>query len=195
MQIRRHLPAYILPIALLAGSASITPSHAQNQAPATTPGAAAPAETGTATGTTAGATTMGTATGSTAPAMPANGQASTMAAGKASANVENRLSELKSKLNIGANQEQAWNDFANTMRQNAQREDALFQQQVPPGQQTALQAMRSYAQITQTHAENVARLEPKFETLYNQLTPAQQKAADQTFAEHRKQALQHEKHG
>jgi nitric oxide reductase large subunit len=100
------------------------------------------------------------------------------------ASVNQRIKELHAKLHITAAQEQAWQQFAQTMRDNAQKMDQAFESRVDQMQSmTALDNMKSYAQISQQHAADVQSLLPPFEALYGSMSESQKHTADQVFRE------------
>lgn len=98
------------------------------------------------------------------------------------AQVEQRIADLHRRLHITQAEEPLWNDFANTMRQNAAEMDQLFQQrQQTVGTMNAVDDMKSYAQLAQAHAEQMQHLIPAFEKLYDAMPPEQKKLTDQEF--------------
>jgi periplasmic protein CpxP/Spy len=101
---------------------------------------------------------------------------------RVAADVEHRIKDLGSRLNITPAQQPLWNDFANTMRQNALDMDTLFQQRAERLESlNAVDDMRNYATVAQAHADHIQRLLPVFEALYNSMTPQQKKTTDETF--------------
>jgi protein CpxP len=154
-----------------AAPASHAAPAAMTAAPATTPAAAPVA----VTTTTTKATTQTTA----APAKP----------GRTQIEAERRLADLHGKLKITASEQAQWDDFAATMRQNAVETDELVAQREQATGATALESMQSYAKFAQSNADNVQRLLPKFEALYNAMTPDQKKTADEIFTKARQRAM------
>jgi hypothetical protein len=119
--------------------------------------------------------------GSQAQTSPAQGGA---AARSMEATVDQRIKELHAKLHITAAQEPAWQKFAQTMRENAQKMDQAFEARVDQMQSmNALDNMKSYAQISQQHAQDVQALLPPFEELYGSMSDSQKRTADQVFRE------------
>lgn len=179
-------PALLMPAAAQTPSASAPTASAPNtSAPtASAPATATPDNSAAQTAPESTTTTSTTTTQAHPPAVTKRGQ-------QVQQGVEQRIKDLHAKLNIKPDQQKAWDDFAETMRQNADHADRVFQKQVPAGDQDALSAMRAYADITQAHAEDVQRLLPKFEALYNGLSPEQKKAADETFAKYQKRMMEH----
>ena len=112
--------------------------------------------------------------------------------------VERRIADLHSRLRITPEQNQQWNQFAQMMRDNAKGMDELYQQRAGKmNSMSAVDNMQSYAQIEQQRAQDVQKLVPAFQTLYDTLSDQQKKLADQTFrnyaakAEARHQAAAH----
>jgi hypothetical protein len=100
------------------------------------------------------------------------------------ARVEQRIDDLHQKLQISAAQEPEWKKFAQTMRENARKMDQAFESRVQQMQNmNALENMRSYARISQQHAQDVQALLPAFQALYGKMSQSQKQAADQVFRE------------
>jgi len=96
--------------------------------------------------------------------------------------VENRITELHTQLKITDQQSKQWDAFAQTMRDNAHTADAAFRdraQKLPT--MSAPDAMKSYADLTQTHADNMKKLSSAFSDLYSVLTPEQKQIADAMY--------------
>jgi Spy/CpxP family protein refolding chaperone len=134
-----------------------------------------------------------------APAAPAN-PADTAApavqgAGKGDvareSRVEKRISDLHAKLKITPAQESQWNQFAQVMRDNARDMEQTYEQRRDRVQQmNAVDNMQSYAQIAQAHAQDVQKLVPAFQTLYNTFSPEQKQLADQLFRSYAERSAQ-----
>ncbi len=98
--------------------------------------------------------------------------------------VERRIAELHAKLKITPAEQKPFDDFAQAMRDNAQRMDnAIGTKQANAATATAVEQMKAYSELAQAHAEEVNRLLAPFSTLYNALSPDQKKLADQSFRE------------
>ena len=148
------LAAGIFAGGILAGGSLATPASAQTATPAAPAPAAPPASAGT-------------------PSAPA---------GRAHAVVEKRIADLRSQLKITPDQTKAFDEFAGVMRDNANRMDALVATQVKSVQtMTAVDHMKAYEAITQARADDLQRSVPAFSRLYDVLTPAQKKIADDSF--------------
>lgn len=96
--------------------------------------------------------------------------------------VEAHITELHKELGITAAQETQWNRVAQTMRENAQRLDkAIDQRKESMEHATAVDDLNAYAQVAETHAENVKRMADAFSGLYSAMSDAQKHEADQVF--------------
>jgi periplasmic protein CpxP/Spy len=126
---------------------------------------------------------------------PAGASAPDTARGQArEARVEQRISELHTKLKITPAQEEQWNKFADVMRDNGHTMGELYRQRMALGTDTtALDDMKQYAQITQAQADGTKRLVDAFEPLYASLSPEQKKLADASF--HQSAKREHKGHG
>jgi 3-oxoacyl-ACP reductase-like protein len=156
-----------LPI-LVAGSLLAAPVMAQT--PAVT--AAPPASPAAPTPVPAPAPGKPTASASTTPA-------------RAHPVVEKRIEELRARLKITPDQTKAFDDYAQVVRDNSIRMDTLLKDQaskVPT--MTALDFMKAHEAVTQEQADDMARQVPAFSRLYDMLTPAQKKVADDGFREY-----------
>jgi DNA primase len=144
---------------------------------------AAPAWAQTAPSTTPD-TTSSTPSGTSQKAAPhTSPAASAKQSGQSvEALVERRIADLQSRLHITPEQSQQWDRFAEMMRDNAKGVDELYQQRAEKmNSMSAVDNMQSYAQIEQQRAQDVQKLVPAFQTLYDSLSDQQKKLADQTF--------------
>jgi protein CpxP len=127
---------------------------------------------------------------------PAGASAPDTARGQArEARVEQRISDLHTKLKITPAQDEQWNKFADVMRDNGHTMGELYRQRMALGTDTsALDDMKQYAQITQAQADGTKRLVDAFEPLYASLSPEQKKLADASFHQSAKRS-EHKGHG
>ena len=129
--------------------------------------------------------TVGSAETANPAARPAMPQA---AAGRHETRVEERIADLHARLHITPAQETQWNQFAQVMRDNARNMDQTFEQRAQRfGQMTAVDNMQSYAQLAEAHAQDVQKLVPAFQAVYDSMSADQKRTADQLFrnyAEH-----------
>jgi periplasmic protein CpxP/Spy len=97
--------------------------------------------------------------------------------------VETRIVELHAKLKITPAQEAQFNAYADTLRSNAHAMQALFQERAQSSDMSAPGRLRWYARLTAANAEDVSKLVPAFDALYQSMSQEQQKAADKVFEE------------
>ena len=103
---------------------------------------------------------------------PAPAAAATAAAPKAPAVVEKRIDTLRTKLKITPDQTKAFDEFAQIMRDNAIKMDALLTGQAKAlPTMTAVDHMKAYEAIQQARADDMQREVPAFSRLYDALTP------------------------
>jgi hypothetical protein len=96
--------------------------------------------------------------------------------------VEARITMLHAKLAITAAQEPAWQNVTQVMRDNAQAMEALTKERAAKAPTaTAVDDLKSYAEITMAHAEGLKKFLPVFETLYGSMSDAQKAQADTLF--------------
>jgi periplasmic protein CpxP/Spy len=97
--------------------------------------------------------------------------------------VEARITDLRRRLLITPAQEPEFKAYADVMRANAQTIQALFQERAKETDTSAVTRLRWVARLTQAHADNLNKLVPVFEALYQSLSDQQKKAADTVFEE------------
>jgi protein CpxP len=96
--------------------------------------------------------------------------------------VEQRITDLHAKLQITPAQQPQWDQFIQVMRDNAQSMDQTFQQRVQAmPTMTATANMQSYALLASTNAQDVQKLVPAFQALYDTMSDNQKRTADQVF--------------
>ena len=125
------------------------------------------------------------------PSPSAKSHASTDAAGstmaqsdaKRDAAVEKHINELRTALKITPTQEAQWNEVANTMRENAKEMDlAIDKRAANAATATAIDDLKAYGDIAQTHANGVKKLATAFSGLYSTMSDDQKKVADASFS-------------
>jgi protein CpxP len=96
--------------------------------------------------------------------------------------IEQRITNLHARLLISPQQQPQWDRFAQVMRDNARSMDEAYQQriQVIPTM-TATANMQSYAEVAKDHAQDMQRLVPVFQALYDTMSDNQKRTADQVF--------------
>ena len=99
--------------------------------------------------------------------------------------VEARIKELHTKLKITPAQEELWNHVTQVMRDNAKTMEALIKARSEEAiSMTAIDDLKSYGEIAETHADGIRKFIPAFEPLYASMSDAQKKAADTLFRHH-----------
>jgi phosphate-selective porin len=117
-----------------------------------------------------------------APATAAPPAAATPAVKSAEERVERRIAELHAQLHITPAEQQQWDQFAQVMRDNAREMDQVFTQRAQQYESmNAVQNMQSYEQVAETHAQQLQKLVPAFQNLYNSMPDQQKQIADQVF--------------
>jgi len=175
-------PRKAFPVLIAAGMAFPGLAIAQTSPTATSPTTtrpAAPPATSAPAATTPGTVTMPPA--ATPAAKPRTRTAAKRAATPED-RVEQHIASLHKTLGITAAEEPQWNQFAQVMRDNATAMTQGFQDRATKiSTMNAVDNMQSWAQISAQRAQDMQKLATAFQTLYATLTPAQQKAADDSF--------------
>src|SRR5271156_6573310 len=95
---------------------------------------------------------------------------------------DQRIQALRTQLHITDAQMPQWNAFAQAMRDNATSTDALFRQRAgAAASMSALDNMKSYAQVARAYADNTEALATAFEGLYGALSDQQKLTIDTLF--------------
>jgi hypothetical protein len=143
--------------------------------PATAFGQAAPIPPAAPAAPPAGAATPPAPAPSAAPQAPA-------LSASAEAEVDKRIRSLQSELGITQAQMPLWDAFAQAMRDNAARTEALFNRRAANvASMSATDNMHSYAQIARAYADATEHLATAFDSLYASLSDTQKRAADTLF--------------
>ena len=101
---------------------------------------------------------------------------------EAATTIEQRIKDMHAKLLVTPLQQPQWDAFAAVMRDNARDREQTFHQRVNTmSNMTAPENMQSYAQITMGHAQDMQKLVPAFQALYDTMSDSQKKNADQVF--------------
>jgi uncharacterized protein with PIN domain len=96
--------------------------------------------------------------------------------------VETRIKQLHDQLQITMAQEPQWGAVAQAMRDDAQAmQSAIAQRRQTRSSATAVDELRSYEQVTETHVAGLQKLIPAFQALYDTMSPEQKKNADAAF--------------
>ncbi len=122
------------------------------------------------------------------PALASDGksEASAPAAASDSASVETRIKELHDKLKISQTQEDLWGKVTQEMRDSAKavHELAAARTKNAPTM-SAIEDLKSYAEIAKLHAEGMSHFVEVFAPLYNNMSDDQKKNADEVFRGHK----------
>jgi protein CpxP len=95
---------------------------------------------------------------------------------------DQRINALLAQLQITPAQQPQWNAFAQAMRDNATKTDALFRQRASSAAtMSALENMQSYAQIARAYADATEALAQAFASLYAVLSDQQKQTVDGIF--------------
>lgn len=100
--------------------------------------------------------------------------------------VEVRIKELHDKLKITDAQGDLWSAVTKEMRDHAKTaQDSIATREKGASTMTALDDLKSYADIAQLHADGMKHFIDVFTPLYNAMSDAQKKNADKVFVEHK----------
>ena len=100
----------------------------------------------------------------------------------ANASVEMRIRELHRRLKITDTQKAQWDALAQVMRDNAQKMADLEKQRAADAKSmTAVDVVKSYAEVIDAHEDGMKKFIPAFEDLYNSMSDSQKKIADSMF--------------
>jgi len=112
--------------------------------------------------------------------------------------VEDRIKTLHDKLAVTSAQEPKWSGVAQAMRDNESAISQLIQErQQNTKDMTAIEDLQSYEKVAQAHLDGLQKLIPAFQALYNDMSDAQRKEADEAFSrfEGHHGDLSNKKHG
>jgi LTXXQ motif family protein len=107
-----------------------------------------------------------------------------VAAAKASPEdrVEARIKDMHARLKITQVQEDQWTKVAQVMRDNEKAIEPLIKARADHAKtMTAVDDLKSYAEITDAHADGIKKFTPVFATLYAGMSDAQKNEADGLF--------------
>jgi hypothetical protein len=115
------------------------------------------------------------------PAPPATGPRPAAKASRVD-RVEARITKLHSTLNITPAQEDLWKNVTQVMRDNAQTMEALTKARAEKAtSMTAVEDLKSYAEIVDAHAAGLKKFVPAFEPLFASMSDAQRANANTMF--------------
>lgn len=93
---------------------------------------------------------------------------------------------LHEKLKITTAQEDQWRAFTRVMTDNAKAMQELQEKrQKEAGTMNALEDLKSYSIIADSHADGLKKFIPAFESLYSSMSEEQKRNADSLFREQR----------
>jgi hypothetical protein len=97
--------------------------------------------------------------------------------------VEQRITALHTALKLTSSEEAKWNGVAQAMRENAATMDKLIasKRTTAPQTMTAVEDLKTYQAFAQAHVDGLKNLTAAFSMLYDAMTDAQKKVADQVF--------------
>jgi periplasmic protein CpxP/Spy len=96
--------------------------------------------------------------------------------------VEARITNMHAKLKITAAQEDQWSKVTQVMRDNEKTIEPLIKARIENAKtMTAVDDLKSYGEITDAHADGIKKFTPVFATLYDSMSEAQKKEADEMF--------------
>jgi hypothetical protein len=100
----------------------------------------------------------------------------------AAGTVETRIRDLHKKLQITDAQKPQWDALAQVMRDNAQKMVDLEKRRAADAKSmTAVDVVKSYAEVIDAHEDGMKKFIPAFEDLYNSMSDSQKKIADSLF--------------
>lgn len=95
------------------------------------------------------------------------------------------IAHLHEELKITPAQESSFKRLAEVMRENAETMSTLAKKRAESRKtMTAVDDLKSYSEISEAHAQGIRKMIPAFQALYDTMSDAQKKAADEEFREH-----------
>lgn len=109
-------------------------------------------------------------------------QSSAAQHGAERAGIEALIQHLHDSLRITTEQEALWLGVTRVIRESAATMNTLAEERAEHAQTaTAIDDLKSYAQISQAHASGTKRMLTVFQALYDSMSPEQRQAADAEF--------------
>jgi periplasmic protein CpxP/Spy len=106
--------------------------------------------------------------------------------------VEARITNMHAKLKITQAQEEQWAKVAQSMRDSEKAVEPLIKARKDNAKtMTAVDDLKSYAEITDAHADGIKKFAVAFTTLYDSMSDAQKKEADALFRHGDKRSKKH----
>ncbi len=107
------------------------------------------------------------------------------AASAAPRGVDGLIAHLHAQFKITPAQEPLFQKLAEVMRADAENMSSLAKKRAENSRtMSAVDDLKSYAEISAAHAEGTRKMIPPFQALYDSLSEAQKKAADEEFRDH-----------
>lgn len=99
--------------------------------------------------------------------------------------VDGLIAHLHTEFMVTPAQEDLFQKLATVMREDADAMSALAKKRADGAKtNSAVDDLKSYAEIAGAHAEGAKRMIPVFQALYDSMSDAQKKAADTEFRDH-----------
>ena len=99
--------------------------------------------------------------------------------------VDGLIAHLHEEFMVTPAQEEQFQKLANVMREDADTMSALAKKRAESAKtNSAVDDLKTYAEIAEAHAEGTKRMIPVFQALYDSMSDAQKQAADIEFREH-----------
>lgn len=135
------------------------------------------------TGGQSGAPLLLAQTNPTTPAQPST----TKKPRRPRVDIETRIKQLHDQLKITPAQEQQWGAVAQAMRDDAKdMQTAIEKRRQNRNKMNAVDDLRSYQEVAETHVQGLQKLIPAFQALYDSMSDDQKKNADAVFSRSRR---------
>jgi predicted small secreted protein len=96
--------------------------------------------------------------------------------------VEARIKSLHDRLRVTSAQEPQWSAVAQTMRDNAHEMQEAIAQRQQARSLTAVDDLKAFEVIADTHSQGLEKLIPAFQALYDTMSDDQKRNADAIFS-------------
>ena len=106
--------------------------------------------------------------------------------------VEERIKNLHTRLKITKEQESAWGDVAQAMRDSEANVSALIEQRRANAEaMNAVDDLQSYQKIAQAHSDGLKKVSASFSDLYDDMSAEQKQNADKVFGSFEGHRMKH----
>lgn len=117
-----------------------------------------------------------------APATPPGTTATKRPPRHSMSGIDRRIADLHKRLMITPAEEPQWKQVADIMRQNEEAVAAAVKDRVEHVKtMNAMENLQSFQKIADAHDQGLQKLIPAFQTLYDSMSDAQKKNADEVF--------------